>query len=167
MTSQQRLIRRYISDIGSGSLQWIGLRTQRKGEIDVVSTVMALKDLGLEGDHRALKTPGSARQISIISREFISQIEHYSGHSPIDPALLRRNLVVDSINLNAMRHQRFQIGEAVFEATALCHPCSRMDRAVGKGTVAAMLGHGGLCARVLESGEITIGDAVTVLLEGD
>lgn len=163
MTSQQRLIRRYIKNMSHGRLRWIGLRTLRKGPVEVVDSVMALEGLGLEGDHRSEKTPGSARQVSIISSEFISQIEHYSGHAPIDPALLRRNLVVDSINLNAVRYQRFRIGEAVFEATALCHPCSRMDQAVGAGTVAAMLGHGGLCARVLCTGKITVGDKVEVL----
>ncbi|MFK7974751.1 MAG: MOSC domain-containing protein [Halioglobus sp.] len=165
MTSQQRLIGRYIKDLGQGRLSWIGLRTERKGHIDVVNTTMAVEGLGLEGDHRMLKTPGSARQVSIISAEFITQIEHYSGHPSIDPGALRRNLVLEGINLNAMRYQRFQIGDAVFEATALCHPCTRMDQAVGKGTVAAMLGHGGLCARVLKSGRVTVGDAVKVLQE--
>lgn len=163
MTSQQRLIRRITGDIKPGTLRWIGLRTRRKGEVAVVDSAIALQDLGLEGDHRCDKTPGSARQVSLISTEFIAQIEHYSGHSPIDPALLRRNLVIEHLNLNAVRHQRFRIGEAIFQATALCHPCSRMDEAVGPGTVAAMLGYGGLCARVLASGRIAVGDKVEVL----
>lgn len=164
MTSQQRLIRRYIQDIGRGTLRWIGLRESRKGTIRVVDKVQALEGLGLEGDHRTQKTPGSARQVSLTSVEFISQIEHYSGYFPIDPVQLRRNLVIENLNLNAMRHQRFRIGEAVFEATALCHPCSRMDQSVGPGTTAAMLGHGGLCARVVCSGVIELGDEVEILL---
>ena len=108
------------------------------------------------------KTPGSARQVTLISEEFIQQITHFTGLDNIDPVLLRRNLVVRGINLNALRHQRFQIGEAVFEATALCHPCSRMETALGKGGVAAMIGHGGLCARVLSTGTISVGDLVEV-----
>ncbi len=108
------------------------------------------------------KTPGSARQVTLISEEFIAQIAHFTACGSIDPALLRRNLVVSGINLNALRHQRFQIGDALFEATALCHPCSRMETALGKGGVAAMIGHGGLCARILSTGTIHIGDQLVV-----
>ena len=113
------------------------------------------------------KTPGSARQLTLISEEFIQQIAHFTGLTNIDPALLRRNLVVCGINLNALRHQRFQIGEALFEATALCHPCSRMETALGKGGVAAMLGHGGLCARILSTGTISVNDRLAVRPEAE
>ena len=70
--------------------------------------------------------------------------------------------MVSDINLNALRHQRFTIGDTLFEAGALCHPCSRMESALGKGGVAAMLGHGGLCCRILRSGRIAVGDTVVV-----
>lgn len=129
----------------------------------VVERATAISELGLEGDHRSEKTPGSGRQVTIISREFIEQTAHFLGKSIVDPALLRRNLVVSGINLHALRHQRFRVGEVELEAAALCHPCSRMETALGPGGVAAMLGHGGLCCRILSGGEIAVGDAVTVL----
>jgi MOSC domain-containing protein YiiM len=128
---------------------------------------MAIAERGLEGDHRIDKTPGSGRQVTLISREFIAQTAHFLGRDDISPGLLRRNLVVSGINLNALRHQRFTIGDALFEAGALCHPCSRMETALGKGGVAAMLGHGGLCCRVLKGGIIRIGDEVLVHSEGE
>jgi MOSC domain-containing protein YiiM len=132
----------------------------------VVESALAIADRGLEGDHRVAKTPGSGRQVTIISREFIEQTAHFLGRETIDPALLRRNLVVSGINLHALRHQRFTVGEATFEANALCHPCSRMESALGRGAVAAMLGHGGLCCRVLRGGALRTGDAVRVLRDG-
>jgi MOSC domain-containing protein YiiM len=67
---------------------------------------------------------------------------------------------VSDINLLALRHQRFSIGDAIFEANAHCHPCLRMEQALGKGAVAAMLGHGGICAKIVQSGKISIGDKV-------
>lgn len=161
--TQKRLFSRYLKDLKPGCLEWIGLRPARKEELLEVASVEALAGLGLEGDHRCEKTPGSARQVTIISSEFIQMIETYTGIKRIDPALLRRNLVVSGINLNALRHQQFKIGTAVFEATALCHPCVRMDQALGQGGTAAMLGYGGLCARILESGSVRLGDQLIPL----
>ncbi|WP_432473100.1 MOSC domain-containing protein [Amphritea sp. HPY] len=163
--TQKTLFSRYLKDLKPGTLIWIGLRPGRKQDMVSVDSVLAIKSLGLEGDHRCAKTPGSARQVTIISEEFIDLIARYSGHATIDPALLRRNLVVRGVNLNALRHQCFQIGGALFEATALCHPCSRMDRALGQGGAAAMLGYGGLCARILQSGTISVGDKLIPLMD--
>lgn len=81
--------------------------------------------------------------------------------------LLRRNLVIANINLFALRHQIFSIGDAIFEDTAQCHPCSRMEKALGVGAVAALLGHGGLCAKIIKSGNIQIADAVTLIHDNE
>ena len=164
MSIQRNLFARYLNSLRPGTLTWIGIRPSSKQPVLSVDSVIALENLGLEGDHRCLKTPGSARQVTIISEESIQLIEKYSSRDRIDPALLRRNLVVRGINLNALRHQQFSIGEALFEATAQCHPCSRMDRDIGPGTVAAMLGHGGLCAKIIHSGEIQVGDRLIPLI---
>ena len=162
MSAQRNLFGRFTKDLPVGELTWIGLRPARKEPLIAVTEVLALATLGLEGDHRCQKTPGSARQVTLISEEYIGQIAHFSGRNDVEPGLLRRNLVVRGLNLTVVRHQQFSIGEALFEATALCHPCSRMETALGKGGVAAMLGHGGLCAKILRSGRIAVGDAVVV-----
>ena len=167
MTKRSNPLDKIARDLPPGTLTWIGLRSERRGQVTPVERARAVTAKGLEGDHRMAKTPGSARQVTLISEEFMQQIAHFTGFSTIDPVLLRRNLVVSGINLNALRHQRFQIGEAVFEATALCHPCSRMDAALGKGGVAAMIGHGGLCARILNTGYITVGDRLEVRPKGE
>ena len=163
MSIQRNLINRLAQNLPPGKLEWIGLRTERKGEVLEVNQVQALAGLGLEGDRRCQGTPGSARQVTLISREYLGQIAHFLGREKINPADLRRNLVVSGINLSALRHQQFQIGSALFEATALCHPCSRMEQVLGTGGVAAMLGHGGLCAKILESGTLSVGDPVIKL----
>ena len=168
MTKRPNPLDRYARDLAPGELTWIGVRPRRRESLLSLRSTRAVATLGLEGDHRMGKTPGSGRQVSIISEEFIAQAAHFLGRDEIDPGLLRRNLVVKGVNLNALRRQRFQIGTAVFEATQLCHPCARMEENLGKGGVAAMIGHGGLCAKIIESGDIALGDAITVLppLEG-
>jgi MOSC domain-containing protein YiiM len=163
MRTQARLFSRYLKDLPAGRLQWIGLRPARKAAMNIVNSVEAKADYGLVGDRRMNGRPGSARQVTIISVEYIDTIVRLLKKTAIDPAILRRNLVVSGINLSALRHQQFQIGDAVFEATALCHPCVRMEEALGKNGIAAMLGHGGICAKVIQGGVITVGDDVVYL----
>jgi len=164
MNSDTRFLEKLRREIVPGKLEWIGLRTERRGEIHIVEQAEAKTGLGLAGDHRCLKTPGSARQVTIISREYIHQIAQQLGRDFIDPTLLRRNLVVSGMNLNLLRFQRLQIGEAIFETSALCDPCSRMDENLGPGGAAAMFGYGGLCAKVIQGGRIAVGDSVMRLL---
>jgi len=110
MNAQAKLLNKLCDEIKPGKLEWIGLRTERRGVVQVVESTQAIVDLGLEGDHRCLKTPGSARQVTLISREFIQSIQQQMGLDAIDPASLRRNLVISGMNLNILRYQRLQIG---------------------------------------------------------
>lgn len=173
--AQGRLLSRYTQNLPAGELKWIGLRPARKEPMQVVQQAQALEGLGLEGDRRCGGKPGSARQVTIISEEYIAQINHFlkCHRAAVDsveknsvaavPELLRRNLAVSGVNLTAIRHQRIRIGGAEFETTALCHPCLRMEEAFGEGGVAAMLGHGGLCAKIVKSGLIRVGDSIEVV----
>ena len=90
----------------------------------------------------------------------MTQIAAHLGEADLDPARLRRNIVVSGLNLNALRRQRFWVGEALMEATQLCHPCARMEAELGPGGVIAMFGYGGLCAKVVQSGAIEWGAPV-------
>ncbi|MDK2779612.1 MAG: MOSC domain-containing protein [Pseudomonadota bacterium] len=164
MAARQNLFARYIPAMQPGRVEWIGLRPERRQPVQVVEHCHAVKDLGLAGDRRCEGTPGSGRQVTVINAEHIDVIARLLGREAIDPALLRRNIVISGINLQALRHQQFQIGDAIFAATAQCHPCSRMEEALGPGGTAAMLMHGGLCARIIRSGGIRLGDEVKPLL---
>ena len=160
MTQRPNPLNAYLRHLGAATIEWIGVRPQRREPLMAVTEAEAVADLGLRGDHRMTKTPGSGRQVTFISREFITQIEQHLGKSDLDPAVLRRNIVVSGINLNALRRQQFWFGEALFEATQLCHPCARMEAELGPGGVVAMMGYGGLCAKVLQTGPIAIGDSL-------
>jgi MOSC domain-containing protein YiiM len=160
MVERRSPLDRYIHQVGSGTVEWIGLRPRRREPLQSVMRAHAVAHYGLEGDHRMTKTPGSGRQVTLISKEFMSQIAGHLSLPDIDPARLRRNIVISGINLNALRRQRFWVGEALLEATQLCHPCARMEQELGPGGVVAMLGYGGLCARIIVSGSVACGDRV-------
>jgi len=158
-----RLLSRHLQGLKPGRLEWIGLRPERKVDLLVVDQVEAIAELGLAGDRRCKGTADSARQVTLINQEHIEVVAKLLGQESIDPSVLRRNLVVSGINMVALRHQRFRIGDAEFEASAHCHPCLRMEQALVKGAVAAMLGHGGVCAKIVKSGVIRVGDEVVKL----
>lgn len=144
-----------------GRVEWIGLRPARCVPVTPVTSVEALADRGLQGDRRAQKL-GGERQVTLIQHEHLAVIAALIGRDHIDPALLRRNLAVSGINLHALQSVRLRVGEAVFEVTGACHPCSRMEQALGHGGYNAVRHHGGITAKVLQSGCIALGDAVRV-----
>jgi len=144
-----------------GTVSWIGLRPARDLPMQPVAEARAVVGKGLAGDR--YQGGSGKRGITLIQSEHLPVIAALSGHAGVEPALLRRNVVVSGLPLVALKGRRFRIGEAVFEGTTPCDPCSRMEAALGPGGYNAMRGHGGLCARILEDGVIAVGDALVVL----
>lgn len=143
----------------TGKLGWIGLRPARRVLPLEVNHVEVIADHGLAGDRKALNA-GGKRQVTLIQREHLDAVAQLLGRDAVDPALLRRNLVVSGINLLALHDETFDIGGVLFEGTGLCEPCSRMEENLGIGGYNAMRGHGGITARVISGGVIRVGDAV-------
>lgn len=148
----------------SGELIWIGVRPARGSVMQTVNEVMVNQQSGLAGD-RYNGTSGK-RQVTLIQWEHLSVLESFTGR-PVTPEVLRRNLVIKGINLLALKNRSFRIGEACFQTTGFCHPCSRMEDILGAGGYNAMRGHGGLTAQVLSDGLIRVGDKLTVLSDED
>jgi MOSC domain-containing protein YiiM len=125
-----------------------------------VESVFANQNQGLEGDR--YQGRNGKRHVTLFQQEHLSVIEKLTGQS-ITAAMLRRNLLISGINLHALKNQHFKIGKTILLGTGFCHPCSRMESILGPGGYNAMLGHGGLTARIVVSGEILIGDNVNAL----
>jgi MOSC domain-containing protein YiiM len=149
----------------AGRIEWIGVRPARRDPLRACDWVIAETGAGLAGDH--YRGGSGVRGVTLIQSEHLAVVAALLGLDDLDPALLRRNLVISGINLAALKGCRFEVGAAVLEGTGPCHPCSRMEKALGAGGLNAMRGHGGLTARVLRGGEIRLGDAVRVLDCGD
>ena len=145
----------------NGRVAWIGIRSERKWPPEVATEVVAVQDEGLKGDHYSNR--GGRRQVTLIQGEHLDAVASILGVESIDPLLTRRNIVVRGINLAALKDRAFSIGEAVLEYTGECHPCSRMEANLGPGGYNAMRGHGGILARVLQSGTIHVGASVNVV----
>ena len=111
---------------------------------------------GLVGDRYNGRS--GSRQVTLIQREHLAAIASHLGLDRVAAEQLRRNIVVEGINLAALKDHRFHLGTAVLAWTGECHPCSRMEETFGPGGYNAVRGHGGITARVIESGTIAIGD---------
>ncbi len=150
-----------------GRVEWIGLAAGRRAPIEVVESVAVEVGRGLAGDHHATSGQASMRQVTFIQAEHLPAIAGLCGHETVDPMLLRRNIVVSGINLLSLKKRRFAIGDAVFEGTGPCAPCSLMERNLGPGGYQAMRGHGGITTTVRQGGTINLGDDVQVIGSSD
>ncbi|MFP6763287.1 MAG: MOSC domain-containing protein, partial [Planctomycetaceae bacterium] len=97
--------------------------------------------------------------------EHLPAVAAILGHEQsADPVMLRRNIVVSGISLLALKDQQFRIGEAVLEGTGPAAPCSRMEENLGPGGYNAMRGHGGITARVIAGGVLSVGTSVEMVI---
>ncbi|MCB0609974.1 MAG: MOSC domain-containing protein [Lewinellaceae bacterium] len=142
----------------TGKIEWIGLRPARRNDLQVVDEAEISLEDGLVGDHYSGES--RKRQVTLIQAEHLQGVANILGLPEVDPGLIRRNIVVSGINLQAFDERQFAIGEVILEMTGQCHPCSRMEENLGPGGFNAMRGHGGITARVIKGGRIRVGDPV-------
>ena len=147
-----------------GRVVWIGVRPATREPMRVLDRVEAIAGRGLAGDRTAEKSrPGNSRQVTLIQAEHLDTVARLLRRGVVDPALARRNIVIGGVNLLSLKGHRFRLGGALLEMTGECHPCSLMEAQLGEGGYNAMRGHGGINARVIEGGPITVGDILTAV----
>jgi MOSC domain-containing protein YiiM len=148
-----------------GVVECITVRPQRLTNVTELDSVEAEEGLGLHGDRYNSRDGG--RQVTLIQAEHLDAIASMLGVSAVDFKLTRRNILVRGINLLALKDKTFRIGEALLRYSGECHPCSRMEDALGTGGYNAMRGHGGITAKVIRGGRIARGDEVIPLKQDD
>lgn len=153
------LARLFAAPMRPGTLRWIGLRPARRAPVLSVAQAVLVPGTGLEGDRYA-GSGRALRQVTLIAAEDLDAISAFMGRA-VEPGEVRRNLLVSGVNLHALKNRPFRVGDALLEWTGECHPCSRMEEVLGTGGYNAMRMRGGITARVIEGGAVTVGDAVT------
>ena len=146
----------------AGTVEWIGIRAERRAPLASVTQVEAIAGYGLAGDHYESKSNGK-RQVTLIQAEHLEALAKILGKSEVRADAVRRNLLVSGINLHALRDRKFRIGAILLEGSGPCDPCSRMEEVLGIGGYNAMRGHGGITARILEGGVFSVGESLQAL----
>ena len=145
-----------------GKVEWLGVRPAIGADVLEQSCVHAVIDEGLDGD-KAGRRPGGKRQVTLIQAEYLEIVSMLLPNVEISFAALRRNIAISGINLNALKDCTIQVGQATLLVTGFCHPCSKLEAQLGHGVFNALRGHGGLTAKVIQSGDIKQGDELVVL----
>ena len=118
-----------------------------------VSSATAITSYGLKDDANAGR---SKRQILIIERELLDEFQLPLGD-------VRENITVQGIQLAGMAAgTRVRVGGVLLEATLDCAPCQFIEDK-RPGLRAAMEGKRGTLFKVIEGGNIHVGDAIQIV----
>ena len=148
----------------SGRVEAIFLTAEHGALPAPVDRVRARAGRGLEGN-RYYWDDGAAppgRAVTLIASEAVEAVAS-EGDVSIEPAATRRNVLTRGIDVNALVGKRFRIGSVECEGVELCEPCQTLEAMTQPGVIKAFVHRGGLNANILTDGEISVGDAVTVV----
>jgi molybdopterin adenylyltransferase len=96
------------------------------------------------------------REVLFVSKEHLDSVG-------VEPGAVRENLTVEGDDVQQWPvGQRIRVGGAVFEITMVCDPCHKMD-VLRDGLRAELADKRGMLARVVEGGEVAVGDEIELL----
>ena len=102
-------------------------------------------------------------QITFFSLEVFQELCDALDLSGVSPSAPRRNVITREIDLNDLIGTKFEVQGVQFEGMEECRPCYWMDQAFAPGAHQFLKGRGGLRARILSDGELSVTQVATVL----
>lgn len=141
---------------------YFGHHGQLAGEHGVIAhqAVELVAGKGIPGDRFFDWKDDYKGQLTLIAHDVIDDIRQHAGNPELPHSAFRRNVIVSGLDLNRLVGRVFRLGDALLEGTQKCAPCHWMDQACGKaGTERLMHDRGGLRCRILEGGQIRLGEA--------
>jgi MOSC domain-containing protein YiiM len=148
-----------ISKTRTGKLLAIATKKSKGASMIPLESTLVTTEHGIEGDHRG--KPGD-RQVTVVSQDSWDEACRELNQSV--PWIARRaNLLVGGISFKDSTGYILHIGELILEITGETKPCDRMDEFIqGLQNVLIPDWRAGVTCRVIKSGEIKLGDRVTL-----
>lgn len=147
-----------------GRIEYIFIASEKGAQLETLSTVEAITECGLNGDRYVndRNRRDAGQQVTLIEVEPIEQFiaQTCLAMGPHEP---RRNLVTRGIDLNALVGKRFRVGECEFEGIERCEPCGTWARNTHREVVRFFMHRGGLNARIVKGGTISVGMSIAEL----
>lgn len=136
------------------------LTARAAGEpMEAPEAVTLIAGVGIAGDRYATNRGHWSdpqwpdREVTLIESELLDDL----GLAPRD---LRRNIVTRGVVLAALIGREFAIGKARLLGVRPCDPCQYLESLGRPGLFRALAGRGGLRARIVQGGDIRLGDAI-------
>lgn len=146
--------KRILEQHARGTVVSLQLCVKHLQPMKQVATALAIENRGLKGDRHAM--PDSSRQVLLLEQETCAEYDFPIG-------AIRENITTRGIDLMSLpKKTRLQIGDAIFELTKECEPCSFVD-SIKPGLQAALDHKRGMLARVIQGGELSVGNKIVVL----
>lgn len=156
-----------MSDARGGRLVGIAVRPAYRAPMQTLERAHICVGAGVAGDYKGAKHP--RRGVTVLAREAweaaLADLDAHTDGDALAWTARRANLLVEGVDLPRAVGGVVRIGAAVLEVTYPTTPCKRMDEA-RPGLLRALYPdwRGGITCRVVEGGEVALGDAVAVLV---
>ena len=138
--------------------------------MEEVEAIDAVARQGLRGD-RYMKGTGyysgmDECEVTFIEGEAIEEIRE-EFDIDLSDGRHRRNVVTSGVSVHDLLNEQFRVGDVTFEGTRPRPPCAHVEQVADESGVARALKNkrGGICASVVEDGEIHVGDELEALGE--
>jgi len=129
--------------------------------IEELDSVECIAGQGLRGDRFFGFKNDYKGQLTLFSWEIFERLRALHGEPDASPARLRRNIIVEGADLEALIGQEFELQGVRLHGTEECRPCYWMDQAIGAGAEAWLRGRGGLRCRILTDGWLRRDEALS------
>lgn len=146
-----------------------------KGSEDMIGLSQAnlVAGRGIEGDRYFLGTGTYSdkldiRELTLIEQEVLDALNENQpplqrGPIKLEPHEHRRNITTKNVPLNYLVGKRFRMGKAVIEGGRLNFPCAYLQELLGKPVHLPLYNRSGLNCRIIEGGEVHVGDPITLI----
>lgn len=112
---------------------------------------------GLAGDRYFDHEENYKGQATFFSWEVFQEMREAFQVANCPPSAMRRNILLEGIDLNALVGKTFTLQGVEFAGTEPCKPCSWMNTAVAEGAFDWLKGQGGLRCRITRGGILSRG----------
>jgi len=123
-----------------------------------VRTARCVAGRGIEGDRFFDFKPDYKGQITFFAQEVYESLCASLGVLNKPSSVFRRNVITSGVDLNTLIGREFEIQGVRFLGTAECSPCHWQNEAFAPGAEDALQGRGGLRAKILSDGVLSVSD---------
>ncbi len=147
-----------------GKLLHIHITPTARAPMQALESAILIAGEGIEGDRYAMGTGtysqiADIREVTLIEVETLIALRRDHGID-LAPHDHRRNLTTEGVPLNHLVGRQFWVGPVLLEGGRLNAPCKYLDLVTGKAVCDLLTHRSGLNCRIVEGGDINLGDAI-------